>query len=172
MAIAKAVGNLSFKVLPNEIRKRFNGSMNFTGEDTNDKWIYKKFIVDENSDGIFETSDEFLGISTSDALVLTNPVRFIMIRHTGFADANESIVSGVGVLLTFNSSAPIFDSDGDVNTPIFLAPGETVALKVPISQADDWKAITCKVSSGIPSAVAIADDDVLIEIAAIIDDND
>ena len=65
-----------------------------------------------------------------------------------------------------------FDSDDDDQTPIFLAAGDTVALKVPVSQADDWRAITCKVSSGIPSAVGAGGDDVLIEIAAIIDDND
>ena len=88
MAIARATGNLSFKVLPNEIRKRFNGTCNYTGPDANDKWIYKKFVVDESSDKIFLTSDEFLGISTSAALVLTNPVRFIMIKHTGFTDTD------------------------------------------------------------------------------------
>ena len=172
MAIARATGNLSFKVLPNEIRKRFNGTCNYTGPDANDKWIYKKFVVDESSDKIFLTSDEFLGISTSAALVLTNPVRFIMIKHTGFTDANENVSTTIGVLLTFTGAAPVFDSDDDENTPIFLAAGDTVALKVPVSQADDWRAITCKVSSGIPSAVGAGGDDVLIEIAAIIDDND
>ena len=172
MAIAKATGSLSFKVLPDEIRKRFNGTLNFTGTDSNDKWIYKKFIVDESSDTIFATSDEFLGISSSAALVLTNPVRFCMIKHTGFTDANETTKTTIGVLLTFTGAAPAFDSDDDENTPIFLGPGDTVALKVPVSQADDWRAISCKISGGIPSAVGVTDDDVLIEIAAIIDDND
>ena len=42
MAIAKAVGNLSFRILPDEIRKRFNGTMNYTGSDATEKWVYKK----------------------------------------------------------------------------------------------------------------------------------
>jgi len=169
--IATAIGNLSFKILPSAIRKRFRGSISYTGVDFDDKWIYKKFVVDETSDGIFDTSDEFLAISTSAALVLTNPVRFIIIKHTGFLDKNETTTTTVGVLITFTGGAPAHDSDDDENTPIFLAPGETVALKVPISQADDWKAITCKISGGIPSAAGEAGDDALIEIAAIIDDN-
>ena len=37
MAIAKAIGNLSFRVLPDEVRKRFNGTINYTGADTSEK---------------------------------------------------------------------------------------------------------------------------------------
>ena len=172
MAIAKATGSLSFKVLPDEIRKRFNGTLNYTAPDANHKWIYKKFIVDESSDNIFATSDEFLNISSSAALVMTLPVRFIMVKHTGFTDANETTTTTIGVLLTFTGAAPAFNSDDNENTPIFLGPGDTIALKVPVSQADDWRAITCKVVNGKPDAVGATDDDVLIEIAAIIDDND
>jgi len=170
MAIAQTTGNLSFKVLPDEIRKRFNGTLNFTGTDSNDKWVYKKFIVDESSDKIFSVNDEFLGITSSDALVLTDNVRFIIIKHTGYLDINEGTQSSVGVLITFTGDTPIWDSDDDDNTPIFLAPGDTVALKVPISEADDWRAITCKIAGGIPSNNGAAGDDALIEIAAIIDD--
>ena len=42
MAIAKAEGNLSFKILPDEVRKRLNGTCNYTGRDATEQWVYKK----------------------------------------------------------------------------------------------------------------------------------
>ena len=57
MAIAKATGNLSFKVLPDEMRKRFNGTSSFTGIDANDKWVYDKVKVTYNKDNIHSTSN-------------------------------------------------------------------------------------------------------------------
>ena len=85
MAIAKAVGNLSFRILPDEIRKRFNGPMNYTGSDATEKWVYKKLAVTNTAANIFNiqtdgTGDEFLGISSSDALVAADQLKFILIK--------------------------------------------------------------------------------------------
>ena len=148
MAIAKATGNLSFKVLPDEIRKRFNGTLNYTGRDTTEKWVYKKMVVTNTVATMFSTGDEFLGISSSDDLATSDNV----LTTFGGVDITPDI------------------GDDDAQTAIFLGPGDTIALKVPASEADDWRVITCKVTGGIPSEAGGSGDEVLLEIAAIIDD--
>ena len=171
MAIAKATGNLSFKVLPDEIRKRFNGTLNYTGRDTTEKWVYKKMVVTNTVATMFSTGDEFLGISSSDDLATSDNVQFIILKNTGFTDANETTTTTVGVLTTFGGVDITPDiGDDDAQTAIFLGPGDTIALKVPASEADDWRVITCKVTGGIPSEAGGSGDEVLLEIAAIIDD--
>ena len=169
--LAKATGSLSFRVLPNEIRKRFNGTCNYTGRDTTEKWVYKKMVVTNTVATMFTTGDEFLGISSSDDLATSDNVQFIMLKNTGFTSATESATNNVGILITFGGVdiTPDLGPD-DPQTAIFLNTGDTIALKVPASEADDWRVISCQVSGGIPSLAGQSGDEVLLEIAAIIDD--
>ena len=169
--IQKAEGVISLKLLPDELRKRFVGSLNYQAPDANDQWIYKKMVVDHDvsSPNIFATSDEYMGVTSSDALVLAKPVKYIVITHTGYSNTSESIITNAGVLITFTGANPDWNSDDDDATPIFLAPGDTIALKVPISQADDWRARTCRITDNIPSANGSSGDNALIEIIALID---
>ena len=176
MATAKAIGNLSFRVLPDEIRKRFNGTINYTGRDTTEKWVYKKMVVTDTVATMFNiqtdgTGDEFINVSSSDALVATDNVQFIILKNTGFTDTNENVTTTVGILVTFGGVdiTPDIGAD-DAQTAIFLGAGDTVALKVPASEANDWRVISCKVTAGIPSLAGASGDEVLLEIAAIIDD--
>ena len=171
MATAKAIGNLSFRVLPDEIRKRFNGTINYTGRDTTEKWVYKKMVVTDTVATMFTVADEFLGISSSDALAISDNVQFIVLKNTGFTDTNENVTTTVGILVTFGGVdiTPNLTADGPT-TGIFLGAGDTIALKVPASEANDWRVISCKVTAGIPSLAGGSGDEVLLEIAAIIDD--
>ena len=179
MAIAKAVGNLSFKVLPDEMRKRFNGTMTYTGNDSTEKWVYKKLAVTYTAANIFDiqtngTGDEFINISSSDALVAGDQIKFILLKHTGFTDANENATtSTIGVLITFTGDAIDPDiGEEDVQTAMFLAPGDTMALKVPASDVKNWRVISCKTVAGTTNGIqaGASGDNVLLEIAAIVDD--
>tara|TARA_Y100001973_G_scaffold106325_1_gene183500 strand:+ start:1128 stop:1673 length:546 start_codon:yes stop_codon:yes gene_type:complete len=179
MAIANATGNLSFKILPNEIRKRFNGTMSYTGSDSTEKWVYKKLAVTHSVASIFNiqtdgTGDEFINISSSDALVAGDQVKFIIIKHTGFTDANENVAtSNVGALITFTGDSVTPDiGEEDTQTAMFLAPGDTMALKVPASDVANWRVISCKTVASVTNGIqaGASGDNVLLEIAAIIDD--
>ena len=179
MAIAKAVGNLSFRILPDEIRKRFNGTMNYTGSDATEKWVYKKLAVTNTAANIFNiqtdgTGDEFLGISSSDALVAADQLKFILIKHTVFTDANENATtSTIGVLITFTGDSITPDiGEEDVQTAMFLAPGDTMALKVPASDVKNWRVVSCKTVAGNTHVIQTSDsgDNAILEIAAIVDD--
>ena len=68
------------------------------------------------------------------------------------------------------SAGALFDSDDDDNTPIFLAPGDTMVLKLPNLTVEGLHARTCSISSGIPSADGQDGQNAFIEIAAILDD--
>ena len=179
MAIAKATGSLSFRVLPDEIRKRFNGTMNYTGSDTTEKWVYKKLAVTHSAANMFNiqtdgTGDEFLGISSSAALVAGDQLKFILIKHTGFTDENENVTtSNIGALITFTGDSITPDVGGeDTQTAMFLAPGDTMALKVPASDVKNWRVISCKTAIGTTNDIqaGASGDNVLLEIAAIVDD--
>jgi hypothetical protein len=171
MAINTAIGNLSFKILPDEIRKRFNGTLSYTGRDATEKWIYKKAQITHAATALFTTDDEFLAITTSTDLVLTDNVQFIIIKHTGFTDTNQNVTTDIGVLINYGGADITPDrGDDDANTSMFLAAGDTMALKVPASEAADWRAITVKVTNGVPSDDGASGDNVLLEIAAIVDD--
>ena len=176
MAINNAIGALSFKVLPNEIRKRFNGTFNYTGRDSTEKWVYKKLIISHSVGSLFDvqtngTGDEFININSSDALIDTDNVQYIIIKNTGFTDANESLSTNVGALITFGGADITPDlGDDDAQTALFVDVGDTIALKVPASEVADWRVISCQVTAGVPSGVGVSGDNVLLEIAAIIDD--
>ena len=170
MAIASTKGNLSFKVLPDEIRKRFNGEMSYQAFDTGDKWIYKKHRVTHSVADILATTDEFLGITSSNALALDDKVRFIMLRHTGFGDLDEVQKVVFGILIVFDAGTPAFDTRAAQGSSLFLAPGESMVLKTSAAEVRDFHAVTCRITSGIPSANGSSGDNAVLEIAAVIDD--
>tara|TARA_R110002012_G_C11467658_1_gene593587 strand:- start:151 stop:675 length:525 start_codon:yes stop_codon:yes gene_type:complete len=172
MAYENVTGSLSFKILPEEIRKRFKGSMSYNGVDANDKWIYKKVLVTESAAALIGTADDFLTVTNNadDPAAATDNVRFIIIKHTGYISVKETDISAYGVLISFDNTAPAWNTTAAAGTPLFLAPGDTIAIKIPNTQLSELKAITCAISSNIPSGVTTSTQDALVEIAAIVDD--
>jgi len=169
MANESVKGSLSFKILPEELRKRFKGSLSYNGADSTELWVYKKLQVTHTNADIFSTGDEFLGISSSDAVALTDTTRFVVIKHTGFTDTNENLETSNGVLLSICAGTQVYNGRGDATVSIFLGPKDSIALKVPYAQAGDWHARSCTISNGIPAANGSSGDNVLIEVAAILD---
>lgn len=172
MAYESVKGNLSFRILPDELRKRFNGSMSYNAVDANDKWIYKKVLVTHTAGTILGTDDDFLTVTndSDDPAAASDNVRFIIIKHTGYLTADESSVSAYGVLISFDNTAPAWNTTAAAGTPLFLAPGDTIAIKIPNTQLSELKLITCTILGGIPSGTTDSGKNALIEIAAIVDD--
>tara|TARA_R110000824_G_scaffold137979_1_gene302679 strand:+ start:880 stop:1398 length:519 start_codon:yes stop_codon:yes gene_type:complete len=170
MAIAKAEGNLSFKVLPDEIRKRLNGEISYTGADTSEKWVYAKVQVVYNKDNILAgagavADDDYL-MAPGTSVGVADKYRFLIIKHTGWTDSNENIKSVYGVMIAIDAGTPAYN---DANL-IFLAPGDTIALKLPNLTVEGLHARTCSIVSGVPSADGTSGQNALIEVAAILDD--
>lgn len=170
MAIANATGNLSFKVLPDEVRKRFNGTLSYTGADATEKWVYAKVQVTYQKDNILAgagavADDDYL-MSPGTSVGVADKYRFLMIKHTGFTDSNENVSSPYGIMIAIDAGTPAYN---DANL-LFLAPGDTIALKLPNLTVEGLHARTCSISSGVPSADGLSGENVLIEVAAILDD--
>ena len=108
MAIAKAEGNLSFRVLPDEIRKRFNGTLTCTGADTDDKWVYAKVQVTYNKDDILGTDDDYL-LAPTTSVHANDKYKFLMIKHTGWTDSNENVASVYGVMIAIDAGTPAYN---------------------------------------------------------------
>ena len=172
MAYESVTGNLSFKVLPQEIRKRFNGSMSYNGVDANDKWIYKKVLATHSALTVLSSNDDYLTVTNNaaDPAAAGDNIRFIIIKHTGYLTNNESSASNYGVLISFDNTNPAWNTTASAGTPLFLAPGDTMAMKIPNTQLSEFKVITCTISGNIPSGTTSSGQDALIEIAAIVDD--
>ena len=165
-----ATGKMSFKILPKEIRKRFNGSISYQAIDATEKWVYTKFQVIYTAANILAgagavADDDYL-MSPGTSVGVADKYRFLIIKHTGYEDTNENSASPFGVILTINNDTPAYD---DANL-LFLAPGDTMALKLPNLTVEGLHAMTCKISNGIPSAASVEGENALIEIAAILDD--
>ena len=59
-----------------------------------------------------------------------------------------------------------------MQTAMFLAPGDTMALKVPASDVKNWRVVSCKTVAGATHGIQTSDsgDNALLEIAAIVHD--
>jgi len=170
MAFESVKGGLSFKILPDEMRKRFNGSMSYNGADASEKWVYAKFQVLYDGDNILAgagavADDDYLMVPGT-SVGVADKYRFLMIKHTGYTDSNENVTSPYGVMFAIDGGTPAY---GDTNI-IVLAPGDTMALKLPNLTVEGLHARTCRLTAGVPSAAAVSGNTALIEIAAILDD--
>jgi hypothetical protein len=172
MANESVTGNLSFKILPQEIKKRFKGSMSYQALDSNEKWIYKKILVDYDGTTLMGDTDDFLTITSSldDPAAASDNIRFVIIKHTGYATTDETTTSPYGVLISFDNTISAWNTTAAVGTPLLLAPGDTMAMKIPNTQLSEFKAITCLLSGGIPSGASLTGNSALVELAAIVDD--
>ena len=69
-------------------------------------------------------------------------------------------------MIAIDAGTPAYN---DANL-IFLAPGDTIALKLPNLTVEGLHARTCSIANGVPSADGTSGQNALIEVAAILDD--
>ena len=160
-----ATGKMSFKILPKEMRTRFNGSLAYHAVDATEKWVYKKLQVTHSHSMLFDTPDDYLMAPTT-SVATGDLYKFLVIKHTGYEDTNENTASPYGIILSIDSGTPAFD-DSNI---LFIPPGEMIALRLPTRSVAGVLTKTCSIVNGVPSADGISGQNALIEIAAILDD--
>ena len=131
MALNKGIGNISCSILPNSVRARLSGNLSYTpvtpisSTAGSEGWVYVETPATSSSTNLITTSHDYFG--TSIAVANDDLVRWICVEHTGttdgFTKTTEGIVIGLNV-------AAAFDTPG----MIFLAPGEIISLKVPLTE--------------------------------------
>ena len=166
-------GTSVLQMLPDDIRQRFNFNVSYTGYTTSDKWVYKKQLVDFETDAIFTDNDQFLEIYSSNPSEVdasADLVKWIYLRHTGWGNVAETPPSTYGIMLCYNDTTPVFNTATGAAAPMLLTPGDSIFFRVPNTAADDLKFRTCLISSNAISAAATSGQTALIEVAAILQD--
>ena len=169
-------GNLRFKVLPENLRKRFRGSIDYKSPDSSEKWLYDKKVVD-GQDG--STADIF---ADGSSYLYTDEVtdidvdycKFIILKHTGFTNVEETATVGnLGVMFTFTGdrgNATVAHDGTATEQFIWLEPGDSIAIKIPRVRLDKMHARVATLGLSGPTANGSSTTKVLIEYIALIRD--
>ena len=162
----KATGNISTSIGSDFAKQALAGGLNYTPADAGDKWIYLETIVDGTTSLLIQAGAEYnkrYG-RTDEAETVTatgDIVRWIAVKHTGTKDG--SATTDEGIVLSLEGAAAFNNTDG-----IFINSGEMVSFKTAATTLNTLSAISVNVTSGAPSSNG--DADVLVQIAAILDD--
>ena len=162
----KALGNISLSIGSDFAKQAMAGSLNYTPANAGDKWVYLETIVDGTSSILIQAGAEYnkrYG-RTDEAETVTatgDIVRWIAVKNTGTTDG--STTTDEGVVLSLEDAAAHDNTDG-----IFIDSGEIVCFKTAATTLNTLAAISVNVTSGAPSSAG--DGDVLVQIAAILDD--
>ena len=163
----QARASISASIGSDFAKRIMGGSLNYTPEDTGDKWIYLETIVDAASSFLIQAGAEFetrYG-RTDDAETITETadiVRWICVKNTG--TTNGSTVTSSGIVLSLEGAAAYDNTDG-----IFLVAGEIVCFKTANTPINTLSAITVTVDNSRPQSGG-SPGDVLVQVAAVLDD--
>jgi len=163
----KGLANITASILSDLSKGKLSGSLNYEPADASEKWIYKEVIVDTSSAALLQAGiqyDESIRADGTETETATgDKVKWISIKHTGTTDG--STVTLEGIVVSFAAAA-----DGDYNEVegIFIDSGDFWVGKLPATTLNTIGAGTVVVTNGSPSAVGTGD--VLVQVAAIIDD--
>ena len=163
----QARASISASIGSDFAKRIMGGSLNYTPEDTGDKWIYLETIVDSTSALLIQAAAEYstrYGASDAAETVTATGdiVRWIAIKHTG--TTNGSTATTDGVVFSLEDSAAYDNTDG-----IFLAAGEIVCFKTANTPINTLSAITVTVDNSRPQSGG-SPGDVLVQVAAVLDD--
>ena len=163
----KATGSISTSVGSDFAKQAMGGNLDYTPANAGDKWIYLETIVDSTTALLIQADAEYSTRygKTDDAETLTatgDIVRWIAVKHTG--TTNGTTATSNGVVLSLEGSAAYNNTDG-----IFIDTGEVVCFKTAATTLNTLSAITVTVTNGAPASGG-SPDDVLLQVAAILDD--
>ena len=165
----KAFGGITTKILTDLNRAGMSGNLNYEPANDTEKWIYREIIIDSTSTALLQAGIQYEGsIRTDEAekeIATGDKVKWIVIKHTGTSDGTAATSEGVVISLAASGSAAFNEVEG-----IFIASGDIWMGKLPATTCNDIGAITVTVANGSPSEAGAAD--VLVQVAAVIDDVD
>jgi|TARA_Y100000034_G_scaffold37153_1_gene45680 hypothetical protein len=165
----KGTASLSASVGSDFAKKAMGGNLNYTPADTGDKWIYLETIVDSTTALLIQAGAEYstrYGASdAAETITATGDiVRWIALKHTGTTDGSTATTDGV--VFSLEGAAAYDNTDG-----IFIDTGEMVCFKTAATTLNTLSAITVTVTNGAPASGG-SPDNVLLQVAAILDDVD
>ena len=160
---------MTAQVLPDSIKKQFtNCNVSITPATANEKWYYKDTIVASGSSvnlikGVFIGLNAGTPVGDAQATIANgDKVRFIFIKHTGTTDGTTSTTESVVICLDGDTAAYNL-ADG-----IEIGPGEAFWMKCPNTTVDNLHVAT--VDSNMNDGGSAGEDDILLRVAALIDD--
>ena len=169
---SKIAGTLVIEMLPNDIKKRIVENLSYTTNSSTAKWVYKKVLVDYNTDSIFSDTDMFLNFYTNDMSEVdasADLLYWIYLRHTGYSNLAESIaITDRGIMFTYSNTTPVFDTTTGAATPLILMPNDFTILRIPLVPAEQLKLRTCNVSTDVQTSASASGETAVVEVAAII----
>jgi len=163
----KALCNSSVSMLRDAMKGKLSGSLNYEPADATQKWIYKEVIVDAASALLLQAGIQYeeniRADGTETETATGDLVRWIAIKHTG--TTNGTLATSEGIVVSLAAAG-----DGDYNEVegIFIDSGDLWVGKLPATTLNTIGAGTVVVTNGSPSAVGTGD--VLVQVAAIIED--
>lgn len=147
-----ARGRVSASILPDNIKSKFTGNLDFTISTTiaassGQGWIYaEKEVGTSGSADLIEVTDDYLSSDFDGIVAVGDKVLWLCIQHTG--TTNGTTTTDEGIMLCFDADTVVYTlADG-----IFIDSGETMILKAPNTTIANLHARTCAVSNGLPSA--------------------
>lgn len=162
----KAFGNIQARILSDINKGGLSGVMNYDLA-SGDYWIYKEIIVDTASAALLQAGIEYeKTIRADEAELVTatgDKVKWIAIKHTGTTDGSTATAEGVVISLANAAQAAFDEVEG-----VFIDSGDLWISKFPATTLNTIGAGTVVVTNGSPSAVGTGD--VLVQVAAIIED--
>ena len=162
----KATASISASVGSDFAKKSIGGSLSYTPANAGDKWVYLETIVDGTTSLLIQAAAEYQQRygRTDQAETVTatgDIVRWLLVKNTGTTDGSTS--TDEGIVLSLEGAAAHDNTDG-----IFIDAGEVVCFKTAATTLNTLSAISVNVTSGAPSSDG--DGDVVVQIAAILDD--
>jgi hypothetical protein len=162
----KAISSISASIGSDFAKQTIAGNLNYTPADSGDKWIYLETIVDGSSSLLIQAGSQYgkrYGRTDENETITdtADKVRWLAVKNTGTTDG--STTTDEGIVLSLEGSAVYNNVDG-----IFIDSGEMVCFKTAATTLATLAAISVNVTSGAPSSDG--DGDVLVQIAAILDD--
>ena len=165
----KATGSISTSVMSDFAKMSMSGNLNYTPADTGDKWIYLETIVDGTSAALVQAGvqyqERYVRTDGTETLTATGDiVRWMCIKHTGTTDGSTTTADGVVVSLAATGNAAFNEVEG-----FFIDSGEMFCFKTPACTLKTIGIITVTVTNGA-RVTGGSPDDVLVQVAAILDD--
>ena len=164
----KATSNLTASVLSSLSKAGMSGSLNYEPVDSSEKWLYRELIVDATSAALLPAGIQYEeryvradGVETETAT--GDLVRWIAIKHSGITNGTTATSEGIVVSLAATGNAAYNEVEG-----VFIDSGDIWIAKLPATSLASIGAATVVVTNGTPTAVGTGD--VLVQVAAIIDD--
>jgi len=158
-------------ILPDEIAKTLTGlTYGYTPADTTEGWYYKIVDVTTTSGNLIST-ETFLqkgttaaGVdvgATMPAIVVSDKVKFLFIKHTGYRDNGSTANTADSIYICFDGGTAAHDLEDAVE----IGPGESWFAKFNGVTVDDIHVI-----SGVKAAGGTGGNKIQAIVAAVIDD--